>query len=989
VAPPPPAKAARRGLPWLGLTLGCGAVVLMVAAIGVAVVAGLRAGEPLQGLLARPAAPQPYVWDVPPNPYAEFKSPALDVTPMPGVRITAPEGALDQPRQFTARLLGPNEAKAARDKLQKQGMLVVAALDLDAGMNPEERFRQPVTIAFDLQQLGVDPALWPYTQVVALDEQGAPMLMASTVNGAQLSWRTMHNGAIFTTVLYMTMTTLLHEGLLLPDLRTETEGKRWFGIWSSGGNFYVQWPADRHSPSPQGEAAFAEMERLQKLAREYATYRSPLPPTEDARLKELWTQFRTREWAEQHWAHPAAFPVADSLEFAYVYLERHRRFNPPGHVVHVYLRSPWKLKPEIKGTVENLKTRNPFISINLDAIPIKARGDKPAGEAGVGVEVTLLHELFHVFQSQYGSSGYWDRNVLWVGEATALTLEREIWEDELYRGRLGDEALYKQALTLRDQYWNAYRVPMEPLRLISGEEGLRRHGYGMSFFFEYFKRNVFADREGAFLSAFYNALNQQGSAAGALEALARARGKSLGALYAGFVSAHADHIAMQPGDPQQENIAILPRARSREWTQADVPPLSSPIYRIAIGDHARGYDKAVAVVETRSLPREIKLRTRGLTMSARSPWVDIAQPVTVVTPTTQIRSGKPVVNGFLLQAIGAYAPMDDLLIDPPGLGLAAAPMDELGSWTVTFLLPPPRAPSLPQGPRIVFERASKPEVPVAGDTARIDFERGLEIRWERSPLAEREDFRYLIKARTLRDGKAIGEKTLLVEPAKTQATIAFAELLPAPTEAEKVRYEIRVTVSEALLLGDRQVEGAPSDEATIVIDIPEIDIPEVALPGKAFLKPGVWYLGEGFPNEVVLSQEGDVMIGRYPSPEGTVSHRVVFESVPCDSGADTAICFKAQWDQPPGVACRQWDASMAGVSLDGVSYHAFYSALFECPDEHGNFVVGIRAFEVEGKWLREANGAVDSQFEPQPTPDEVPHGHNPLGNMPEWGQGVR
>jgi len=775
-------------------------VVLLAVALGVALVAGLRPPEVLARLLARQQPTQPYVWAVAPNPHADYESPTLEAEPLPGVHITAPAGALDQPREFKVRTLSEREAKPVVERLAKQDTLVVAALQVNASMEPFERFRRPVTLTFDLKQLGVDADLWPYTQVVALDEEDRPSAMASQAEGARLSWNTTHNGPVFIVVGLSTIAGLIKHGLVEPDRQAETEGKEWVGIPSKSreGHFNVLWPADRHQPTPQASAALAELQRLWK---EYAFARAvPAPPAPGVpaqyrsleeykaalmpQIKALEAQVNDRQWQEQHWAHPAAPPVAEALEFAYDYLKG-RGFNPPGHVVNVYLRSPWPLSKEIRGLAENRKTRAPYISTNLDAIPIRARGDALTGKEGIDVQVTLVHELFHVFQSQYGSSEYWDRNVFWVGEATALTLERELWDH--YQARLGDKSLYEQALTVRNQYWYAYRLPMEPLSLISDNTGLQHHGYGMSFFFEYLKEKAFAGQEDTFLPVFYSAFNQQGSAAGALQVLAKAWGhKDLAAFYAEFVSAHADDIAIHSGDPKREEIAILPRARSREWAQADAPPLSSQIYRIAIGEGARGYDKAVAVIETDALPPEIKLRTRGLT---KSPWVEVTSPTTAITPTLLRTMKGTTDNGFLLQAIGAYAPMDELASG--------------GGWSVTFLLPPP-TPKLPQGPHIDFERAGKLEE--------------LDIRWNASPLAGREDFRYLITAKTLQDGQPLGEKTLLVEPAKTQAAIAFAKLLPALGEAEDVRYEIRVTVSEVLKLAGRQIEGAPSEEAIIAID---------------------------------------------------------------------------------------------------------------------------------------------------------------------------
>ncbi len=809
-AAPAPAKP-RRGAPWKGIAIGCAGVLVLVAVLGTAAWLGLRPGGWLAGWQGRTPGDAPYVWDVPPNPYADYTSDPLDVEPLPGVHITAPAGALDQPREFEVRQLPAREAKPARDKLEKQGMLVLAALDVDAGMTPEERFRLPVTVAFDLEALGVDPNLWPYAQVVAVDEQGWLVPMATQAEGSELYWRTPHNGPVFIVCGLSTIAGLIEYGLIEPDRQAETEGKEWKGITSSGGHFYVLWPEDKHQPSPEAQAAFAEFERLWK---EYAFARSvpaasPGVPSSYksleaykadvmVQIRALEAQLNDRQWQADYYAHPAAPPVAESLEFAYAYLVK-RGFNPPGHVVRVYLRSPWMHGADNKGFAENRKTRDPYISVNLDDMPIKARGDALTGKDGVGVEVTLLHELFHVFQAQYGSSEYWDRNVFWIGEAAALTLERECWPEYAERFGVGDlgegdeyykqvKGFYENALTVRQQYWNAYRTPMEPLSLISDNEGLQHHGYGLSFFFEYLKGKLSAGDPNAFLPAFYHAFNRAGSAAGALDEMAKSAGvsKGLAGLYLDFVASQADEIAASLPDPKREEISMQPRSRHREWKAADAPPLSSRIYRIAMPEGARGYEKALAVVQTKDLPPEIKLRWHGLTKTG---WTELTTPTTVITPTV-IRARTGTENGLLLQVVGAYMPTQE--------------MDGEGGWTVAFLIPLPRAPELPQGPHIDFERAAKDEA--------------LDVRWVASGLAGREDFRYLVRAVTLEDGKVVGKEELLVERNKTRATIPFAQLLPELAEAEDVRYEIRVTVSEALLVGNRRIEGAPSEETVIAID---------------------------------------------------------------------------------------------------------------------------------------------------------------------------
>ena len=132
---------------------------------------------------------QPYTWKPPNAPHAAFVSPALDVEPAPGLRIRAESGALDAPRQFTARRLASAELDAARARLEKGPGPPLAGFDISCGMAEGDRFRRPLTMAFDLQALGIDPGLWRQTRVVMTDGKGRLIPMASSLTGLRASDR--------------------------------------------------------------------------------------------------------------------------------------------------------------------------------------------------------------------------------------------------------------------------------------------------------------------------------------------------------------------------------------------------------------------------------------------------------------------------------------------------------------------------------------------------------------------------------------------------------------------------------------------------------------------------------------------------------------------------------------------------------------------------------------------------------------------------------
>ena len=214
----------------------------------------------------------PYSWKPPSAPNAGFVSPPLDVEPAPGLRIRAEKGALDAPRQFTARRLASSELEAARARLEKGPGPPLAGFDVSCGMAEGDRFRRPVTMAFDLSALGIDPVLWRQTQVVMTDAKGRLIPMASSLEGSELRIGTPHNGPVFVVIGLSTIAGLLKYGLADPDFAQELEGKEWVGITSTSGRFHILWPLAEHRPDDTAETLRKELEDAWK---EYAYATSP------------------------------------------------------------------------------------------------------------------------------------------------------------------------------------------------------------------------------------------------------------------------------------------------------------------------------------------------------------------------------------------------------------------------------------------------------------------------------------------------------------------------------------------------------------------------------------------------------------------------------------------------------------------------------------------------------------------------------------------
>ncbi len=149
---------------------------------------------------------------------------------------------------------------------------------------------------------------------------------------------------------------------------------------------------------------------------------------------------------------------------------------------------------------------------------------------------------------------------------------------------------------------------------------------------------------------------------------------------------------------------------------------------------------------------------------------------------------------------------------------------------------------------------------------------------------------------------------------------------------------------------------------------------------QKFLAPGVWNLGKGFPNEVLLTEgEKGTLSGSYPNQFGYLM-RLTFYPKACGEGGEGYICFEAIWQNPAPGVCNPWDVSMGGAApADGKSYQAYYSEIYECDDGDPKRKGGAsRGFEVKGTWLRPPGGSVDTSYPPQPTSTAPPVGTNPF-----------
>ncbi len=141
------------------------------------------------------------------------------------------------------------------------------------------------------------------------------------------------------------------------------------------------------------------------------------------RLEQLW---KDPDWLRRNVVPPIVLNVASALNHAREYLQHVRGFRYPTWDVNVYI--PKGGVPGF-GYEDDLWFGHPFILVNRAKIPAALPGTPqwtPRDQSCYnGLNVTMVHELFHVVQTRY----YWSPDVFgtdtWFFEATAVTLEGE------------------------------------------------------------------------------------------------------------------------------------------------------------------------------------------------------------------------------------------------------------------------------------------------------------------------------------------------------------------------------------------------------------------------------------------------------------------------------------------------------------------------------------------------------------------------------------
>jgi FHA domain len=600
-----------------------------------------------------------------PQAQVTHNTPAIDLRPDPALRITAPRGAVDIEREFRVQRLDPDRVPVA-DGFDSLRMAVpLAAFEIDASMDDDDLFIEPVRFAFDLEELNIPRAQWAQVGLLHVDEDGRQRSLVTVLERGTMATEIRHNGIILIVGLPAIPLTLgvlagvdhiskwgYTEAMFGGELNVVATPR--FRIWFP--KRALPW---RDTPE-YGEVQATLKERWQYYIDEMQTLQQPgAPALTLSDRKRLYAadervQAATALLADDSFLRAYVLPnqiilVLDALARAEQYLWTHRGFLKPSEQVDIILPEKYTGSATSFGFQRDGHFAYPYIHLNLSKIPREAPG--PPNPAVLDeLDTTVLHELFHVVQKEYFNwSKYLSPTHVWGGqryawflEATALVLEEDA-EPYYHRQGWTRTAFGKTFIASAHMGW--FKLPLDAAAATEPET--QDKGYGASRFLLSLRDRYYASNPDAFLKNYLWRFHSVKSPVGVLAFITSKSGLVLGADYQIFAVRHADAISLAAPKPVKRTLT---RARPVAKWPLEAAPLSSAMCEFDYRSlDAKELDAALLVVRT-EVNAEVRVGTRTRS-GASAPWKTIDDSLPVVSAT----AAKKSQQALMVQRIDASA----------------------------------------------------------------------------------------------------------------------------------------------------------------------------------------------------------------------------------------------------------------------------------------------------------------------------------------------
>ena len=434
-------------------------------------------------------------------------SPALDISPADGMKIKAPAGALYDDTQFTVTPVEKqNETIAALDKeLQSNGAYLLAAYDINGGLEEGVHFPGEYEVSIDLEKAGIPESMYSWLHIGRLCDAGDIWEYPYEINGHTLTYKSSENSWI----VIIGVPVIITGSIVLAKQSYDAK----YGFFKGNspvktftnpyGTYTVQWNMKYMDPDQQptldrmkeildkwqkqAEEDFADEEKVKQASSgSFAWFFKRNTPVAD-RLKQYLE--KDKEYialSEKLLIPDNVREIIKMIDIAYKYLVDHEMIRAPKGTVEFLLKG---VDPDNKnnlGGAQQSTFKKTYIDLYIKDPQLMLENTTEGIEARDNLLLTITHELFHICQERYHSAYLTDSNRF--DEMTALVLESDAKEYYIEEG----------IITSNPKLTETNSRSMTMINPIDGD-----------FWFITKNKHLFLQNQGYFLSTFVQFLRKE------------------------------------------------------------------------------------------------------------------------------------------------------------------------------------------------------------------------------------------------------------------------------------------------------------------------------------------------------------------------------------------------------------------------------------------------------------------------------------------------
>ncbi len=487
-----------------------------------------------------------------PDPFHSGSSSAFSTTPVPGFTISADANSLDHDREFVVSEAPEETFIDVSTTMAEYGILLMNLYDLDAGPEDNTRFPGVYDMTFDLNELEIPAALQEFTTVYRISDDGDATELVCTLRNGKLSCQSDKNCFIaLGTILYWGGGIVVAGAVSFFGARTGIEyNEKWEGMSGKtlvqkdicDGLYRLTWAVDDNTPwrimkNKLNNLYIKIKDELNQEIQAAGTWNgyamayayNRLLASKIANNQEYQTllqEFKALTETIVNDGTPQIAQVAAAVTKAHNYLTA-QGFTARTNVTDIILVSDWPSGTAL-GYSKNPDTSAPYIRLNMTVFPLNSMTAAPADVAD-DMYLTVTHEMFHVFQSNYTTID-WNSNIIFW-EATAVAVEAKAFNDYQADGTITTTPDLTPSNSFETLSTTVGEMPP------GGADVARANGYTLSRFVLYIQSNYSMK-----LKNLMNAFASSGNFIGALKGATGMTDEQLGSVYVGFCRVNAQEF---------------------------------------------------------------------------------------------------------------------------------------------------------------------------------------------------------------------------------------------------------------------------------------------------------------------------------------------------------------------------------------------------------------------------------------------------------------